>query len=259
MLTLPGLPPQASEHAPHIDQVLGLEHLMMLVLALFWGGYFIYVLIRFRSGRQTEANYAGMKGRWSVYLVFLVAMAEGVLLVGYEIPQWRERVYDVPSASNAIVIRVIAQQFAWNVHYPGADGRFGRTDIALVSSDNPIGLDPRDADAKDDVTTINQLTVPVGHPVVVHLTSMDVVHSFGVYELRVKQDATPGVDSIVWFVPTVTTAEMRKRTNNPDFQYEITCSQLCGLGHFRMRGFLNVVTDAEYQQFLADEAPAPRP
>jgi cytochrome c oxidase subunit 2 len=108
--------------------------------------------------------------------------------------------------------------------------------------------------AKDDITAINQMTVPVDHPVLVHLTSKDMVHSFSLNELRVKQDAIPGTDSPVWFVPTVTTKDMRARLGKPDFDFEIACSQLCGLGHFRMRGFLNVVTDAEFRAYLAEEA-----
>jgi cytochrome c oxidase subunit II len=149
---------------------------------------------------------------------------------------------------------VVADQFSWNFHYAGADGQFGRVDMALVSADNPLGLDRRDLPAKDDLTFINEMTVPVNRPVLVRLSSKDVIHSFGIYEMRVKQDASPGVDTPVWFVPTVTTAEMRQRLGRSDFQYEIACSQLCGLGHFRMRAFLNVVTDGEYQAFLDEEA-----
>jgi cytochrome c oxidase subunit 2 len=110
----------------------------------------------------------------------------------------------------------------------------------LVSADNPIGLDRSDPSAADDITTINQLNVPVDRPVLIHLTSKDVIHSFGVYELRVKQDAIPGLEVPVWFIPT--------RIG----QYDITCSQLCGLGHYRMRGFLNVQSAADFQAFLAN-------
>jgi cytochrome c oxidase subunit 2 len=248
------LPPAASLHAAEMDHVLGLEHWMMLILFVIWIAYFVFVLVKFRSGAHPTARYAGMKSRWSVYLVFLVAIAEGVLLVGYEMPQWRERTRNFPSPDQATVVRVVGEQFNWNVHYPGADSRFGRTDIELVGSDNPLGLDRRDPDAQDDIVLLNQLTVPVDRPVLIHLSSKDVIHSFGVYEMRVKQDASPGLDTPVWFVPTVTTAEMRRRLGKPDFEYEITCSQLCGLGHFRMRGFLTVVTPAEYQAFLENEA-----
>ena len=146
-----------------------------------------------------------------------------------------------PSETEAVVVRVVAEQFAWNVQYPGPDGKFGRTDVNLVAADNPLGLDRRDPAAKDDVTTINQLYLPVDRPVVVHLSSKDVIHSFGLYEMRVKQDAVPGLSIPVWFIP------------NRIGEYEITCSQLCGLGHFRMRGFVNIQSAADYQKWMADQ------
>jgi cytochrome c oxidase subunit II len=255
-MKLPGLPEQASAHAPDIDFVLGLEHAGMLALFLFFLGYLVYVLVRFRRSANPSASYGGMTSHWSVYLVFVIAAAEGVLLVAYEMPAWRERVNALPSPDRATVVRVVAEQFSWNVHYPGRDGQFGRTDVNMVSSDNPLGLDRRDPAAQDDITEINQLTVPVNHPVLIHLTSKDVIHSFTLYEMRVKQDAMPGTSIPVWFVPTVTTSEMRQRVGRSDFDYEIGCSQLCGLGHYRMRGFLNVTTDAEFQAYMAREAQA---
>jgi len=112
--------------------------------------------------------------------------------------------------------------------------------------------------AKDDITAINQLTLPVDKPVLVRLLSKDVIHSFGLYEMRVKQDAVPGLDIPVWFVPNVTTDDMRKKLGKPDFDYEITCSQLCGLGHFRMRGFVNIKTQAEFDSWMEEESKALR-
>ena len=237
-----GLPVQASRHAAEIDHVLGIEHWMMAILFVFWIGYFLLALFKFRKGANPRARYQGMRSYWSVYLVFLVAAAEGVLLFGYEMPQWVERTRNLPRVEAATVVRVVAEQFAWNIHYPGPDRLFGRTDIALVSSDNPLGLDRRDPAAKDDITTVNQLTLPVDVPVLVHLTSKDMVHSFGLPEMRVKQDAIPGADTPVWFVPS--------RVGN----YEIACAQICGLGHYRMRGFVNIKSPTDYQAFLADEA-----
>ena len=133
------------------------------------------------------------------------------------------------------------------------DGKFGRSDPTLVSADNPLGLDKNDPDGKDDFTTINQLNVPVDRPVLVHLSSKDVIHSFGLYEMRVKQDAIPGLTIPVWFIPTVTTADMRQRVGNDKFEYEITCSQLCGLGHFRMRGYVTVQSAADFEKWKADQ------
>jgi cytochrome c oxidase subunit 2 len=254
MLNWLGMPAEAATHAAEIDQMIVLVHWLMLVLFVGWGAFFIYVLMRFRKGANPRANYAGAKGKVAKGLEIGVAVIEIILLVFYAVPAWARRVAEFPAEtdSQVVVVRVIGEQFAWNVQYPGPDGRFGRTDIKLVSADNPIGLDKTDPNAKDDITTINQLTLPVNHPILVHLSTKDVIHSFGLYEMRVKQDAIPGMDIPVWFIPNVTTAEMRQRLGKQDFDYEITCSQLCGLGHFRMRGFVNIKTDDEFQKWLAD-------
>jgi cytochrome c oxidase subunit II len=250
------MPLQASSHAAEIDHMTILVHWLMLVLFVGWGLYYLFVLVRFRKGANPKASYTGAKGKISKGTEVAVAIVEVILLVFYAIPAWAKRVQPMPTDRKAVIVRVVSEQFAWNIHYPGADDRFGRTDVKLVTPENPLGLDRSDPLAKDDITTINQLTLPVDTPVLVHLSSKDVIHSFGLYEMRIKQDAVPGLDIPVWFVPTVTTEEMRRKVGKPDFEYEIACSQLCGLGHFRMRGFVNIKTDAEYRQWLADEAKA---
>jgi cytochrome c oxidase subunit 2 len=242
MLELLGLPPQAATHAGEIDHMIVLVHWLMLVLFVGWGAFFIFVLFRFRKGANPRATYAGAKGKFAKGLEVGVAIVEVVLLVVYAIPAWASRVADFPSENEAVVVRVMAKQFEWISHYPGADGRFGRREVARVAADNPLGLVRADADARDDIVTTNQLNLPVDRPVLVQLTSQDVIHSFGLFEMRVKQDAIPGMEIPVWFVP------------NRVGQYEIACSQLCGIGHFRMRGFVNIQSDADFRNFLAEEA-----
>jgi cytochrome c oxidase subunit 2 len=256
MLNFLGMPAPAATHAGEIDQMIVLTHWLMFVLFVGWGAFFLYVLVRFRRGANPQANYHGAKGKISKGLEVAVAVVEVILLVFYAIPAWAKRVKQLPSENEAVIVRVVGEQFAWNVQYPGKDGRFGRTDPALVSADNPLGLDRRDPDAKDDVTTINQLNIPVNRPILVRLTSKDVIHSFGLYEMRIKQDAVPGLDMPVWFIPDVTTKDMRQKLGKADFDYEITCSQLCGLGHYRMRGFVTVQSQDEYDAWMAEQVKA---
>ena len=241
MVNYLGLPVQASTHAAELDHMTALVHWLMLVMFVGWGIYFVFVLFRFRSGANPTASYVGAKGKISKGTEVAVAIIEVVLLVFYAIPAWATRVRAFPAESEAVVVRVVGEQFAWNMHYPGPDGRFGRTDIKLISSDNPLGLDRTDAAAKDDIATINQLNLPVNRPVLVHLSSKDVIHSFGLFEMRVKQDAIPGMQIPVWFIP------------NRVGDYEISCSQLCGLGHFRMRGFITIQSAADYDKWFADQ------
>jgi len=241
MLNYLGMPVQASTHAAELDQMTALVHWLMLVMFVGWGIFFVFVLFRFRSGANPTASYTGAKGKISKGTEVAVAVIEVLLLVFYAIPAWAKRVKAFPAESEAVVVRVVAEQFAWNIHYPGPDGRFGRTDVKLVSSDNPLGLDRTDAAAKDDITTINQLNLPVNRPVLVHLSSKDVIHSFGLFEMRVKQDAIPGMQIPVWFIP------------NRVGEYEISCSQLCGLGHFRMRGFITIQNQPDYDKWFSDQ------
>ncbi len=303
-----GLPIDASAQGPSIDNLLVMVHWLMFVLFIGWLSYFIFTLIRFRKSRNPKADYHGVKGHYSSYVEVGVALTEVVLLVGFAFPLWAARVNKIPDEKDATVVRMVAEQFAWNVHYPGPDGIFGRTDINLVSSDNPLGLDRTDPYAKDDITTINQLNLPVDKPIIIELSSKDVIHSLNLPLFRVKQDAIPGQMVKVWFQPTMTTTQIRvtlSRTFSlangipeelatltsledyrakdstvivgkggsftddllpqlrqagitdvkaaPDTPTEIACAQLCGLGHYRMRGFVTVQTPEEYAGWMKDQ------
>ena len=249
-----GLPPLASTHGGQIDGLLGWMHIFMLILFVGWGVFFVYCLIRFRRSRNPVANYTGVTSNASKYSEIGVAVVEAIILFGFSIPLWAARVDGMPPEHEALVVNVTGEQFAWNIHYPGADGKFGRTEISLLDlQSNPLGLDRNDPAAKDDVTTLNQLYLPVNKPIIVRLKSKDVIHSFGVPEFRVKQDAIPGLTIPIWFVPNVTTAEMRSRTGKSEFQYEIACAQLCGIGHARMRGFVTVVSAEEFQKWFDEK------
>jgi cytochrome c oxidase subunit 2 len=188
------LPPPASAHAADIDLVLTLVHVLMGGLFVGWTIYFVWVLIRFRAGRQPHADHAGARGRTVLVTEVGVVIAEVVLLIGFALPIWFSQTDAQPGSSAEPItsVRVVAEQFAWNVHYPGPDGEYGTTSTRLISASNPIGLDRTSNHAADDVVVVNQLHVPVARPVVMQLSSKDVVHSFGVPAMRVKQDAIPG-------------------------------------------------------------------
>ena len=249
-----GLPALAATHGAQIDNLIGWIHIFMLVLFVGWGGFFLYAIARFRKSRNPVADYKGVTSKNSTYMEIGVAVVEAILLIGFAIPLWAARIESIPPENQALSVNLTPEQFAWNVRYAGPDGVFGRTDIKLIDlQSNPLGLDRSDPAAKDDVTTVNQLYLPVNKPIIVNLRSKDVIHSFNVPEFRVKQDAIPGLTIPIWFIPNVTTAEMRQRTGNPQFQYEIACAQLCGLGHYRMRGFVTVLSTEEFQKWMDDE------
>jgi cytochrome c oxidase subunit 2 len=248
-----GLPPNASEHGYQIDHIIEFCHWFMGALFIGWSAFFIYVLVRFRKSRHPVADHEGVKSGISTHLEFAVVLIEAVLLVGFAIPLWAKRVNSFPDDKDAILVHAIGQQFNWNFHLPGPDGQFGRREIALLSNSNPLGLDYNDPAAKDDIVVQGELHVPVDRPVIIELSSKDVIHNFALPNMRMAQDAIPGQLIPMWFKPIKTGS------------YEVVCGQLCGLGHYGMKGMLVVDNPAEYQAWLKERAelggtpPAPAP
>ena len=240
-----GLPPDASAHGSQIDFIIWLLHVLMFALFVGWGVFFVLALYRFRRSKNPKADYYGVKSHTSSYIEIAVAVLEIILLAGFSIPFWYKYVDALPDEKNAVVVNVIAEQFAWNIHYPGADGKFGKTDVKFIDKQtNPIGLDNSDPNAKDDFATINQMHLPVNKPAIVYLTSKDVIHCFSLPVMRAKKDVIPGLKIPLWFTPIKTG------------QFEIACAQLCGLGHYRMKGFLTVDTEQDYEKWLTEQAAA---
>lgn len=241
------LPIDISTHGGRIDQLILLLHWMMGLLFVGWSCFLIYSLIRFRARPGRRAEYHTKHFKAPTFLEALVAVTEVIFLAAFSFPIWKEYTQEPPNADKAIHLRVVAEQFAWNIHYPGADGVFGKSDLKLMNASNPLGLDASDPMGADDITTINQMRIPVNTPVIVELTSKDVIHSFTVPVMRVKQDAIPGQKARMWF-EAVRSGE-----------FEIACAQLCGLGHYRMRGFFTVNEKDKFDAWMAEQMASKTP
>lgn len=239
------LPPVASAHGNDMNQFMVMIHWLMALLAVGWTCYFVYALWRFRASRNPRADYQGVRGHASTWLEVGVVGFEAILLVGFAIPLWAKVVDDFPSEKDSLVVRVVAEQFGWNYIYPGNDGKFGRQDMSLVSSDNPFGFDTTDEATKDNFVVLNEMHVPVGKPVILNVSSKDVIHSFKVLPLRVTQDCIPGLNIPIHFVPT------------KEGKYQVICAQLCGNGHAAMANGVVVVDSQEaYDAWVVSKAGA---
>ncbi|HXW56747.1 MAG TPA: cytochrome c oxidase subunit II [Candidatus Cybelea sp.] len=224
---------EAVDHQYQLTLVVTGVVFILSQLGLAWA------IFRYRDHGQ-RANYT--HGNNTLELLWTTATAIlfiGLGLMGYR--AWGE-VRFTEAAPDAIQIEATENQFVFNFRYPGPDGKFGRLDPKLISAStgNPLGLDPSDPAGKDDIV-VPTLTVPVNREVELLIRSQDVIHNFFVRELRLQQDAVPGL-----IVPLHFTANRTGR-------YEIVCTQLCGLGHYRMRSFLDVVSDADYRNFLKQQ------
>ncbi len=239
------LPPLASEHGAGIDRML--HYLIATVGGLFVIGHVALGYFIWRFGKDDRPAFGiptfQTERRWSLIPVVVMAViAEGGILV-LGLPVW-DKFYASAAPPESITIEVTAEQFAWNIRYPGKDGRFGRTDPRLITLDEPLGLDKNDPAVKDDIVQLNQIRVPVNVPVRIRLRSKDTIHSFFLPNLRVKQDAVPGMTIDAWFVPTVVGT------------FELACAELCGFGHSEMRGLFHVLPREEFQKWLSEQAPA---
>jgi cytochrome c oxidase subunit 2 len=221
-------------------------HWFMAVLFVGWGIFFVYCLIKFRARQGHTALYMPVKAIATKYIEAFVLVVEIFLLFGLSTPVWLAYKNNAPDASKAMHVRLVAEQFAWNFQYPGKDGKFGKTDASLISGDNPLGLDPEDPAGKDDLTTVNNLHIPVHTPMIVDISSKDVIHSFNIPVLRMKQDTIPGQVIPVWFEATQTG------------HFELACAQLCGLGHYRMRADVLIDSPEEFAKWEAENAPPPQ-
>jgi cytochrome c oxidase subunit 2 len=231
---LMGIVPNASEHGYLVDHMLEFCHWFMLLLFVGWSAFFLYTLFRFHRSRNPKANYHGVKSKASAHIEFSVVLVEAILLLGFAFPLWGKRVSEFPADGTALKVRAIGEQFAWNFHYPGPDGEFGRSERKLVNSSNPLGLDPEDPLSKDDFVSKNELHLVNHRPVVIEIGSKDVIHSLSLKHMRHDQDAIPGLRVPMWFRPIKAG------------QYEIVCAQLCGAGHYAMKSMMIVEDQAAF-------------
>ena len=157
---------------------------------------------------------------------------------------------------NAMVVEVTGKQFGWIYRYPGKDGSFGKKYFKNIdNASNSLGLIWDDELAQDDIVMEQTVYLVKGKPVKFVLGSRDVIHDVGLTQFRLKMDAVPGIPTTMWFTPKYTTKEMKEITGNPNFQYEISCDQMCGNGHYSMKGVIEVVDQEEFDAIMAKQKP----
>lgn len=234
-------PEAISEHGPAMDAQF-MRTLVVVAIAFVSSqvvlGWYVW---RYRDTGKGEVIYTHGNTKFEIGIALVVAVVFVIVAaMGQQV--WAQlHLQDAPA--DAVQIEVTGQQFAWNIRYPGADGKFGRTDPKLINDqENPVGIDLKDAAAKDDIVSLNRMAIPVNKPIQLILRAKDVTHSFFVPALRFKQDTVPGLAIPVHFKALKTG------------EYEIACAELCGLGHYKMKGYLMVMEDAPYAAWLKDRA-----
>lgn len=228
-----GMPSRAAVGAKLVDDLMVYVHYLMVALFIGWSCYFVYALWRFNARRNAKASYEGSKSSLPKYTEVAIVVIEAWLLIFVAIPVWGKNVQNFPDPKDATVVQIQAQQYSWNARYPGVDGIFGQQEMKLISNDNVFGVDPKDEKGKDDVVVLNEIHVEVDKPVLIYLSSKDVIHSMKLVSMRITQDAIPGLRIPCTFTPTKVG------------RFQIECAQLCGGGHAAMAGGFIIVDSKE--------------
>ncbi len=235
------LPENVSVFGDGVDHLFSLIYYISLAIFVLVNAVYIVFIIRYRRKRKGgKAHYYHgnnlLELTWTALpfglFLFLAFYSDGI---------WEDIKYSSKAPNPDLVVEVLGQTYMWHFRYPGSDGVFGRTDRALITTVNPFGIDPQDPNGKDDFMSINNMHIPVNKTILVRLSSVDVLHSFFLPNMRIKQDAIPGQMVDVWF------------NSRKTGMYEIACAELCGSGHYMMRGELLVQSQHEFDTWIDEQ------
>lgn len=216
--------------------------------ALFWFGF------KYQQSDKRKAYYYLHNNKLELIWTAIPAIAMTVLVV-IGLRNWYA--FTGPAPKDAMQIEITGKQFGWIFRYPGKDNVFGKRYYKLIddANFNSLGQDWTDNTNFDDIVSQGTMYAVKGKPVNLIIGSRDVIHDVGLPQFRLKMDAVPGTPTSLWFTPKYTTKEMKEITGNPDFEYEIACDQLCGNGHYSMRGIIEVVSQEEFDVWMAQQKP----
>lgn len=262
-----GVHESASKHGKEIDKIFNITLVVTGIvffitqIALFWFSY------KYRGREGRKVLYIPHDNRLEMIWTAIPAVVMTFLVIGGLIT-WNEVMADVKEGEDHIEIEANGMQFAWNLRYPGTDGKLGAKDYKRITATNPFGQDFSDTKGHDDFYP-DEIVLPVGKKVRVRITARDVLHNFYLPHFRVKMDAIPGLPTYFVFTPEITTEEYRQllkkapewnekydpkdpesRTRWEMFDYELACAELCGKGHYSMRRKVRVVSQEEYDTWL---------
>lgn len=246
------LPPSASEQGVNYDMMFTVTLIVTGIVFFATQTVLFWFAFRYQSTEKRTAFYYPHNNKLEIIWTTIPAIAMAAL-VAIGLRNWLNVTSEAPKDAN--IVEVVGKQFNWLIRYPGKDGVLGKRDFRKINdATNILGLDWNDKDNLDDIIAQNgELHLVVNKPVKLIIGSRDVIHDVGLPHFRMKMDAVPGIVTSMWFTPRFTTTQMKEMTHNPDFVYEISCDQMCGKGHYSMRGTVIVETQAEYDAWMAKQ------
>jgi len=245
--------PAASDHGEKIDFMMWLTIIVTGIVFLITQVLLFWFAFKYQYSEKRTSYFFPHNNKLELLWTVVPAIFLTVL-VGFGLFYWFKITGDAPKDSQ--IVEITGKQFNWMMRYPGKDNVLGRKNYRLTdaSSGNALGVDWEDGASHDDIEA-SEMHLVVGKPVQLVINAQDVIHDVGLVHFRLKMDAVPGIPTTLWFTPKYTTAQMKEITGNKDFVYEISCDQICGSGHYSMRGVIIVETQEEHDAWMADKKP----
>ena len=248
------LPVSASVQGDNYDMMFNITTLVTGVVFLITQTLLFWFCFRYQATEGKSSFFYPHNNQLELIWTTIPAIAMASL-VAVGLRNWVSLTSEAPK--DAAIVEIVGKQFNWLVRYPGKDGALGKKDFRKINdADNAMGLDWDDKANMDDIISMNgEMHLVVNKPVKLIIGSRDVIHDVGLAHFRMKMDAVPGIITTLWFTPKFTSQQMKEITGNPNFVYEISCDQMCGKGHYSMRGTIIVETQGEYDAWMAKQQP----
>jgi len=248
------LPEAASKHGVRIDAMFLTTTIITMIVFVITQILLFTFLFRYRHSDKRRAYFLPHNNTIEKVWTIIPAIVLTILVIfGFFTWQDVENSAEV-KGQPTLNIDITGHQFAWEIRYPGADGKLGKKDFRLTAGANKLGIDFKDKNSIDDVQA-DTLVLPVNKVVRLNIFAQDVIHSVYMPHFRVQQNAVPGLPTFFKFTPTITTEEMRRKVDDPKFEYLLYCNKICGASHYNMQKVVRVVTESEYNKWVSQLKP----
>lgn len=244
----------ASDHGIDVDNMMKITLIITGIVFVITQGLLFWFAYKYQESDTRKAFYFPHNNKLEMIWTVIPAIVLTVM-VGFGLFYWFKMTGEAPK--NAMEVEITGSQFQWEFRYPGKDKVFGKKYFKKIDpANNPLGQLWEDPANHDDIySSGEEMHLVVNKPVKLIINAKDVIHDVGLNHFRMKMDAVPGTPTTMWFTPIKTTLDMKKELNDPEFVYEITCDQMCGSGHFTMRGTIVVESQEEFDRWMASKKP----
>ena len=246
------LPVSASIHGEDTDFISDITYYIITPVFIVTHAVLLWFCYKYSFNPNRKALFFSHSNKLELIWTTVPSLALTVLIL-MGLTSWNKIMTPIPAETDHVLIEVTGQQFTWTARYAGKDKILGRSHVTLIEGVNATGVDASDENAKDDILVKGEFHLPVDVPVQFVFRSLDALHGAYMPHFRAQMNCVPGVKTQFNFVPTITTKEMKKKTNNPDFEYILLCNKICGAAHYNMQMDIIVESQEDYDKWLAEQ------